>query len=185
MRGVGGLKPGRDDRHSRSGVFYNFLFSFRFFVVEDHILHTTQGLVNNAYMEELWAMALSKIIAVLRTHSVGIWHQPCPSLNWCLRIASEFLCHFLVFFFSFFQSKKIFFLPFFSVVQYRPKSRFGSEKSHRHFCWHIAGNNIWIFIISLKCVYDYTRMLKIICQNPDWFSFQSAFNQICFCGTFI
>uniref|UniRef100_A0A8C4QNA3 Exocyst complex component n=1 Tax=Eptatretus burgeri TaxID=7764 RepID=A0A8C4QNA3_EPTBU len=40
-----------------------------FFVVEDHILHTTQGLVNNAYMEELWAMALSKIIAVLRTHS--------------------------------------------------------------------------------------------------------------------
>uniref|UniRef100_UPI00358F2CF4 exocyst complex component 6B-like isoform X2 n=1 Tax=Myxine glutinosa TaxID=7769 RepID=UPI00358F2CF4 len=40
-----------------------------FFVVEDHILHTTQGLVNHAYMEELWAMALSKIIAVLRTHS--------------------------------------------------------------------------------------------------------------------
>ncbi|XP_061412482.1 LOW QUALITY PROTEIN: exocyst complex component 6B-like [Lethenteron reissneri] len=40
-----------------------------FFVVEDHILHTTQGLVNRAYMDELWDMALSRIIAVLRTHS--------------------------------------------------------------------------------------------------------------------
>ncbi|XP_044196534.1 exocyst complex component 6B isoform X5 [Thunnus albacares] len=40
-----------------------------FFVVEDHILHTTQGLVNRAYVEELWELALSKIIAALRTHS--------------------------------------------------------------------------------------------------------------------
>uniref|UniRef100_A0A8C1NST1 Exocyst complex component n=1 Tax=Cyprinus carpio TaxID=7962 RepID=A0A8C1NST1_CYPCA len=41
-----------------------------FFVVEDHILHTTQGLVNRAYVEELWELALSKTIAALRTHSV-------------------------------------------------------------------------------------------------------------------
>ncbi|KAG9345802.1 hypothetical protein JZ751_008947, partial [Albula glossodonta] len=41
----------------------------RFFVVEDHILHTTQGLVNRAYVEELWELALSKTIAALRTHS--------------------------------------------------------------------------------------------------------------------
>ncbi|KAM9500134.1 exocyst complex component 6B isoform 2-T2 [Clarias gariepinus] len=40
-----------------------------FFVVEDHILHTTQGLVNRAYVEELWELALSKSIAALRTHS--------------------------------------------------------------------------------------------------------------------
>ncbi|EMP42139.1 Exocyst complex component 6 [Chelonia mydas] len=40
-----------------------------FFVVEDHILHVTQGLVTRAYTDELWNMALSKIIAVLRTHS--------------------------------------------------------------------------------------------------------------------
>ncbi|XP_056153767.1 exocyst complex component 6 [Lampris incognitus] len=40
-----------------------------FFVVEDHILHATQGLVTRAFTEELWNMALSKIIAVLRTHS--------------------------------------------------------------------------------------------------------------------
>ncbi|KAJ7324136.1 hypothetical protein JRQ81_017156 [Phrynocephalus forsythii] len=40
-----------------------------FFVVEDHILHVTQGLITRAYTDELWNMALSKIIAVLRTHS--------------------------------------------------------------------------------------------------------------------
>eukprot|EP00062_Callorhinchus_milii_P001347 gi/632936400/ref/XP_007894770.1/ PREDICTED: exocyst complex component 6 isoform X2 [Callorhinchus milii] len=40
-----------------------------FLVVEDHILHATQGLVTRAYTDELWNMALSKIIAVLRTHS--------------------------------------------------------------------------------------------------------------------
>ncbi|KAM3591944.1 uncharacterized protein V6R79_009947 [Siganus canaliculatus] len=40
-----------------------------FFVVEDHILHATQGLVTRVFTDELWNMALSKIIAVLRTHS--------------------------------------------------------------------------------------------------------------------
>ncbi|KAM9816653.1 exocyst complex component 6 [Neosynchiropus ocellatus] len=40
-----------------------------FFVVEDHILHATKGLVTRAFTDELWNMALSKIIAVLRTHS--------------------------------------------------------------------------------------------------------------------
>lgn len=47
--------------------------------MEDHVLHTTQGLVNRAYVEELWELALSKIIAALRTHSVwtyflSIWY---------------------------------------------------------------------------------------------------------------
>ncbi|XP_043912624.1 exocyst complex component 6 isoform X2 [Protopterus annectens] len=40
-----------------------------FFVVEDHILHATQGLVTRAYTDELWNMALAKTVAVLRTHS--------------------------------------------------------------------------------------------------------------------
>ncbi|XP_053548393.1 exocyst complex component 6 isoform X2 [Bombina bombina] len=40
-----------------------------FFVVEDHILHVTQGLVTGTYTTELWNMAQAKIIAVLRTHS--------------------------------------------------------------------------------------------------------------------
>ncbi|XP_011412112.2 exocyst complex component 6B isoform X2 [Magallana gigas] len=38
-----------------------------FFVVEDHILSTTQGLVNRAYMDELWEMSVSKLAASLRT----------------------------------------------------------------------------------------------------------------------
>ncbi|KAL4231929.1 Exocyst complex component 6 [Mactra antiquata] len=40
-----------------------------FFVVEDHILSTTQGLVNRAYMDESWETSVSKIVAVLRTNS--------------------------------------------------------------------------------------------------------------------
>lgn len=49
----------------------NHLSVCSFFVVEDHILHATQGLVTRAFTDELWNMALSKIIAVLRTHSVS------------------------------------------------------------------------------------------------------------------
>ncbi|XP_017797269.1 PREDICTED: exocyst complex component 6B [Habropoda laboriosa] len=40
-----------------------------FFVVEDHILNTGNGLVARAYLDELWQMALSKIVNALRTHS--------------------------------------------------------------------------------------------------------------------
>uniref|UniRef100_A0A672KSK9 Exocyst complex component n=1 Tax=Sinocyclocheilus grahami TaxID=75366 RepID=A0A672KSK9_SINGR len=50
-----------------------------FFVVEDHILHATQGLVTRAFTDELWNMALSKIIAVLRTHSVSPAHTLVPT----------------------------------------------------------------------------------------------------------
>lgn len=42
-----------------------------FFVVEDHILNTGNGLATRSYLEELWAMALSKIVNALRTHSVS------------------------------------------------------------------------------------------------------------------
>uniref|UniRef100_A0A8C9WB40 Exocyst complex component n=1 Tax=Scleropages formosus TaxID=113540 RepID=A0A8C9WB40_SCLFO len=48
-------------------MFFNHIVGF--FVVEDHVLHTTRGLVNRAYVEELWELALSKTIAALRTHS--------------------------------------------------------------------------------------------------------------------
>uniref|UniRef100_A0A8C2HCQ1 Exocyst complex component n=1 Tax=Cyprinus carpio TaxID=7962 RepID=A0A8C2HCQ1_CYPCA len=52
-----------------------------FFVVEDHILHATQGLVTRAFTDELWNMALSKIIAVLRTHSVNLDYSLCCLLT--------------------------------------------------------------------------------------------------------
>ncbi|XP_005089455.2 exocyst complex component 6B isoform X6 [Aplysia californica] len=40
-----------------------------FFVVEDHILHTTQGLVTRSHMDELWEKAVEKISATLRSTS--------------------------------------------------------------------------------------------------------------------
>lgn len=48
-----------------------------FFVVEDHILNTGNGLINRTYLDELWAMALSKIVNALRTHSVSILLKLC------------------------------------------------------------------------------------------------------------
>jgi len=42
-----------------------------FFVVEDHILNTGNGLATRAYLDELWTMALSTIVNALRTHSVN------------------------------------------------------------------------------------------------------------------
>ena len=44
---------------------------WRFFVVEDHILNTTQGLVDRVYIDDLWEMALGRVVAVLRTHIVS------------------------------------------------------------------------------------------------------------------
>ncbi|XP_046742540.1 exocyst complex component 6 isoform X2 [Diprion similis] len=40
-----------------------------FFVVEDHILNTGNGLATRSYLEEVWSMAISKIVNALRTNS--------------------------------------------------------------------------------------------------------------------
>ena len=60
-------------------------FCCSFFVVEDHILNTTSGLVNRAYIDELWDMALSKAVAVLRTHIVSDRLMSCETWP-CLRL---------------------------------------------------------------------------------------------------
>uniref|UniRef100_A0A8C1QII5 Exocyst complex component n=2 Tax=Cyprinus carpio TaxID=7962 RepID=A0A8C1QII5_CYPCA len=64
------LQPHSNMHETLEGYRRYFNQIVGFFVVEDHILHTTQGLVNRAYVEELWELALSKTIAALRTHSV-------------------------------------------------------------------------------------------------------------------
>uniref|UniRef100_A0A671NNW1 Exocyst complex component n=1 Tax=Sinocyclocheilus anshuiensis TaxID=1608454 RepID=A0A671NNW1_9TELE len=64
------LQPHSNMHETLEGYRHYFNQIVGFFVVEDHILHTTQGLVNRAYVEELWELALSKTIAALRTHSV-------------------------------------------------------------------------------------------------------------------
>ncbi|XP_016315683.1 exocyst complex component 6B-like isoform X3 [Sinocyclocheilus anshuiensis] len=63
------LQPHSNMHETLEGYRHYFNQIVGFFVVEDHILHTTQGLVNRAYVEELWELALSKTIAALRTHS--------------------------------------------------------------------------------------------------------------------
>ena len=43
----------------------------RFFVVEDHVLHTTQGLITHSYIDELWEKAVEKMSATLRCTAVS------------------------------------------------------------------------------------------------------------------
>ncbi|KAM9722534.1 exocyst complex component 6B isoform 8-T8 [Dama dama] len=63
------LQPPSNMHETLDGYRKYFNQIVGFFVVEDHTLHTTQGLVNRAYIDELWEMALSKTVAALRTHS--------------------------------------------------------------------------------------------------------------------
>nr|XP_020467345.1 exocyst complex component 6 isoform X4 [Monopterus albus] len=63
------LQPQANMHETVEGYTRYFNQIVGFFVVEDHILHATRGLVTRAFNDELWNMALSKIIAVLRTHS--------------------------------------------------------------------------------------------------------------------
>ncbi|KAG8435201.1 hypothetical protein GDO86_013225 [Hymenochirus boettgeri] len=63
------LQPHSNMHETVEGYRKYFSHIVGFFVVEDHILHVTQGLVTGTYTTELWNMAQSKIIAVLRTHS--------------------------------------------------------------------------------------------------------------------
>ncbi|XP_075072247.1 exocyst complex component 6 isoform X3 [Mixophyes fleayi] len=63
------LQPQSNMHETVEGYRKYFSQIVGFFVVEDHILHVTQGLVTGSYTTELWTMAQSKIIAALRTHS--------------------------------------------------------------------------------------------------------------------
>ncbi|KAL1122743.1 hypothetical protein AAG570_003070 [Ranatra chinensis] len=40
-----------------------------FFVVEDHVLNTGNGLVTRSYLDDLWGLSVTKIVNALRTHS--------------------------------------------------------------------------------------------------------------------
>ncbi|KAM4706566.1 exocyst complex component 6B [Discoglossus pictus] len=63
------LQPPSNMHETLDGYRKYFHQIVGFFVVEDHILHTAFGLVNRAYIDELWDLALSKTMAALRTHS--------------------------------------------------------------------------------------------------------------------
>jgi hypothetical protein len=57
-----------------------------FFVVEDHVLNTGNGLVNRTYLDEVWSMALSKIVNALRTHSV------CNTISYSPLLCEVLIC---------------------------------------------------------------------------------------------
>lgn len=40
-----------------------------FFILEDHVLNTGNGLITRAFLDEMWSMALSKIVTALQTNS--------------------------------------------------------------------------------------------------------------------
>ncbi|KAG1678663.1 Exocyst complex component 6B [Nymphon striatum] len=46
-----------------------------FFVVEDHILNTANGLVNRQYLDEVWETALSKIVGSLTSQCVSLLYR--------------------------------------------------------------------------------------------------------------
>ncbi|XP_064631540.1 exocyst complex component 6B-like isoform X2 [Lineus longissimus] len=63
------LQPPPNMHESIEGYRKYFHDIIGFFVVEDHILNTTSGLVNKAYIDDMWEMALTKVVAMLRTNS--------------------------------------------------------------------------------------------------------------------
>lgn len=46
-----------------------------FFILEDHVLNTGNGLITRAFLDEMWTMALSKIVTALQTHSVSKYYD--------------------------------------------------------------------------------------------------------------
>lgn len=43
-----------------------------FFILEDHVLNTGNGLITRAILDDMWTMALSKIVTVLQTNTVSL-----------------------------------------------------------------------------------------------------------------
>nr|XP_015911635.1 exocyst complex component 6B isoform X2 [Parasteatoda tepidariorum] len=63
------LQPSTNMSETIDGYRNYFSGIVGFFIVEDHVLNTGNGLVNRAYLDEVWSNALSKIVASLRTPS--------------------------------------------------------------------------------------------------------------------
>ncbi|GFY57627.1 exocyst complex component 6B [Trichonephila inaurata madagascariensis] len=63
------LQPSTNMSETIDGYRTYFCGIIGFFVVEDHVLNTGNGLVNRTYLDEVWSNALSKIVASLRTPS--------------------------------------------------------------------------------------------------------------------
>lgn len=51
-------------------VYINAVLGF--FILEDHVLNTGNGLITRVFLDDMWTMALSKIVTVLQTNTVHL-----------------------------------------------------------------------------------------------------------------
>lgn len=71
-----------NNMHESIASYCNYLQSIvGFFVVEDHVLNTGNGLLTRPYLEDLWKMASDKVVSIMRTNTAY-----CTDANLLLRI---------------------------------------------------------------------------------------------------
>lgn len=71
-----------NNMHESIASYCNYLQSVvGFFVVEDHVLNTGNGLLTRSYVEDLWKMASDKVVSIMRTNTAY-----CTDANLLLRI---------------------------------------------------------------------------------------------------
>ena len=65
------MKDSSEKLHRLKSYLYQVM---GFFVVEDTILHTTQGLITREILDGWWAMVLTQMVTLLRTACVSVHH---------------------------------------------------------------------------------------------------------------
>lgn len=63
------LQPPKNMHESEASYRAYIYAVLGFFILEDHVLNTGDGLITRAFLDEMWTMALSKIVTALQTHS--------------------------------------------------------------------------------------------------------------------
>lgn len=75
------LHPPNNMHESIASYCYYLQCIVGFFVVEDHVLNTGNGLLTRPYLEDLWKMASDKVVSIMRTNTAY-----CTDANLLLRI---------------------------------------------------------------------------------------------------
>merc|ERR1712029_50906 len=80
------LQPPPNMHESVEGYRSFFHGIVGFFVCEDHVLNTGNGLVSRGHLDEVWSMASSRILSTLQTHSAY-----CTDSNFMLKVKNLML----------------------------------------------------------------------------------------------
>ena len=62
------MKDSSEKLHRMKSYLYQVM---GFFVVEDTLLHTTQGLITREILDDWWAMVITQMVTLLRTACVS------------------------------------------------------------------------------------------------------------------